>query len=344
MKINILPLIASYLFIIIGSAFFGGCKENKNPNLDIANHCQKDTIFNNDITYLPDIYIGDKYIYNLSVELLKADQLTDRNSYELWFDQVNAIINSHSRLKGLSCSRISVLLEKMGQSIRKYGQGCNASFSELTWLKYGWNLYSSLLKDSDHTITLKGKQIQELLSQENIEWLELWVYLSKVIQYEIDDTTGSSAAYDTPSTFSKIIEFRKELLKKDYCLFLYPAFGNEDAQDLNKTLNSLKYKINGLNAVRYNFDSQNYQIDEDIVKYKALAISHLDRWVDIRKKIASYAFNKNEYDDNTSNLLSFIHAIIHGIRYPESFQYSRPYPYPIFKPEYIRPLKEFPDF
>ncbi|MCH5218098.1 MAG: hypothetical protein J1F07_06060 [Muribaculaceae bacterium] len=317
MKLNIAPLIRLYLFPIIGLSIFCGCHENNQPDLDCEHHCMYDTIFNNDITYLPDIYIGDKDIYLLSVELLKVDELIDMKSYVTWYNKVNTIIKSNHRLNGLSYSQISDLIDKMVESIRKYGQGCNASISERSWLKYGWNLYSSLAIVSKPFFTVKDMNLQELFTQENNAWLELWAFLSKVIEYEIEDTTGSSAAYDTPITYSKIIESRKNIVMKDLGILLNFPFQNEDAQDLNEILNYLMEKINSLNIVRYNDISQNYQVNEDIVESKAFTINYINQWIEARNKIASYVKNKKEYDNNTSSLLRYIHITLHNIRYRE---------------------------
>lgn len=300
------------IFTIIGLilCLFVSCRRISNiREVGIIN----DTIENNEVLYLPDIYYGNKDIYSLAVGLANVDRSSDSLSYIKWNNRIDSL-ESHGNLRKLSEAEVLSLLENLTDSIKKYGSGCNASISERSYILYGWKLHIAIQKGMKLVSTINNLELQNLLVKENNAWIGLWTNLAKLIEYEIEQSTGSSAAYDVPINLTKIIDVRNRIIDSDREILTEGKVEEKREVRSGNIEERLIEKINSINTTHYDFDNDKYVNDEEIILVQESTKKSLKNWLNIRDDISKIIDNKNAYRNDTQELMDKVYECLQNIR------------------------------
>lgn len=272
-----------------------------------------DTIINDAFYYLPDTCImdGDLFVFAknlIDIERIYTDTVTDAKQYTSWYKKTDSIYmsNLHSRNIEIDLC-LKYISDNMIPDIKRYGNSCTTALGEAAWLNFGLNLYIMLLAQED---ILKSSKIDysHWWKKENCAWLRFIAKLFPLLDYEICNVTGSSAAYEIPITFYKIIQSRIICLNEV----------NTDSisnKSLEKSLDKLYFLIADINIRKLDWDTYDLIEDTFQLSNKKEAVETLNQWIAIRKHMAKLEDDEASFHNATNNLLDSIASIIFHIRH-----------------------------
>lgn len=165
---------------------------------------RNDTIVNSSFNYLPNVYVTDSDIFIIAAKLDRAASIyysdtSDKiNNYKNWSKNINNYLSTILKSRGLETNVcFEYITDRIIKDIKAYGTNCSACFGELNWLKFGMVLYEMINEGAIHNNPL-----------ENDSWLCFMNNYLPLLEYEVNNSTGSAGAYEVPITFSKVAQHR----------------------------------------------------------------------------------------------------------------------------------------
>ena len=253
----------------------------------------RDTIENYSFNYLDDTYVTDSDIYTLAskidrvVSIYYSDSPDKISDYKAWFTDIDAYVQTRLKQRNLDVKAcFNYITDSIIEDIRIYGHNCTACEAEYSWLNYGITLFLMLDKSKD----VNNKS-------ENEMWLQFMNNYLPLIEHQIDNVSGSSAAFEIPLAFNKIAKTRLEYLSDNIVNSEVSKYG------VQNSVRRLKTMINGVNTFHLNFENGEFEEDTVYSNYKNYAIKALDNWVEISDTI------------RTTSLLDSLSNILYHFRY-----------------------------
>ncbi|MBD5234290.1 MAG: hypothetical protein HDS65_08965 [Bacteroidales bacterium] len=302
-----------FLNIIISLISLSVCGCSRDNKTHSHYDLRADTIMNDAFCYIPDTCImdGDLFVFAknlIDIEQIYADSITDAKHYKSWYKKTDSIY-----LSNLNCRNIEIDLcleyisNNMIPYIKIYGNNCTAALGDAEWLNLGMNLYMMFLSQEN---ILKSSNIDysHWWKKENDAWLRFIAKLFPLLDHEICNVTGSSAAYEIPYTFNKIIQNRIICLKEV----------NADRllnERLEISLDKLCFLITDINIRHMDCDKDDLIEDSFQLSNKKEALEALNQWVAIRTDMVKPNGNEASFHNATNNLLDSITSIIFHIRH-----------------------------
>lgn len=292
------------------------CNYNRKESLSTFSPTKwrNDTIVNTTFYYLPDTYIMDSSLFLfasklMDVEQIYNDSIVDAYKYKLWFKKTDSLFRAELVNRHIGIDRcFKYISDNMIPDIRKYGTNCTAALGEVAWLTFGMNLYAMFAKQEEIQKESMG-DVAHWWILENDAWLEIITKLFPLIDYEICNVTGSSAAHEIPNTFSKITQSR-----------IYGLNESVNRSDLSKThytesLNRLEGEINSINTLR--LDWEKYELVEDSLPLscKKEVNEALIQWIAIRSNMTKLESGETTIENSTIVILDSVSSAIFHIRH-----------------------------
>lgn len=305
--IKYLPFILICLILLC--AF--GCGSKHHSDNDFKYTWRSDTIQNDVFHYLPGTCIMDSDLFVFAAKLSEIDKIycdtaTNIGKYTDWYAKTSSFFNSKFHVRNIDENLcFKHIIGSMIPSIMEFGNSCTASIGEITWLKFGIDLYSMF--SVQNTITQKSKKVLRYKWEtENEAWLLFISKLFPLIESEWDDVTGTAAVYYVPTTFSKIIQSRTETLLEN-------LVNTNSTQE--KSLDRLSELITNINIQHWDYDRNILIVDSVQDSNKKSALQALVKWVEIRSDLAESVNDKRSFNNSTISLLDSISSIIYHLSY-----------------------------
>lgn len=308
---KLLPiLVASLLIVCILS-----CGRKQEPTAIAHPKWKIDTIINREFCYLPDTCIMDSGLFSFTSNLAEignicySDSITDGKKYYIWYKETEAIFLYNLARRNIEIDLcLNYISMNIIPEIKKYGNNCTAANGEAAWLNCGIFLYK-MFSEQENIIQNSNADYSHLWEMENDAWLRFIAKLFPLIEYEICDVTGSSAAYEIPITLSKIIQDRiDDLTKSENTISLSEA-------DYAESLNRLEISISSINTLHYNWEKDELEQDSFQLSNKREAIETLHQWIAIRLNMASLIGNNSYFINTRISLLDSTSSAILHIRH-----------------------------
>lgn len=286
-----------------------GCG-SKHSNVQVI--WRSDTIKNEVFSYLPDTCIMDSDLFVFAAKLIEVNRLFDNDStanieqYKDWYAKTNYVFNSKLFARNIHDDLcFKYITDSIIPTIKEYGNNCTAANGEVAWLTLGTNLYSMFSKQ-ETIIQKSGIDLRNHWNAENYAWLRFITYLLPLVAYEIDNVTGSSATYDIPFTYSKIIKSRTQSIHENFA---------ETNISQEKSLDRLCGLITNIETRHWDWDSDNL-VEDSIQAYNKIAAHRaLLKWVDVRSNMAKCVEWERGFNNSTISLLDSISSAIYHIRH-----------------------------
>lgn len=254
-------------YILLSSALIMiGCQGG---NIHAEFH--RDTIENCSFNYLDDTYVTDSDIFTLAskldrvVSIYYSDSPDKIADYKAWYADIDAYVQTRLKQRNLDVKTcFDYITDSIIEDIRIYGHNCTACEAEYSWLNYGMTLYQMFDKSKDNSDNM-----------ENDLWLKFMSNYLPLIEYEIYDMTGSSAAFEIPLAFNKVAKARLTNISDNS---MSKDMTNRDVQN---SVIRLKTMIDDINTFHLNFENGKLEEDSIYSNYKNYAIKALDNWIEI---------------------------------------------------------------
>lgn len=299
----------SILFIITLCLYSCGGKKHTLPDSQFK--WRNDTVVNTAFSYMPDTCFIDKDLFKFATNLMDleriyVDSTINIECYKNWFYNTDSQYILGFRDRGIekdSC--IEFIRHHLIPEIRRNGTNCTAAIAETAWLEFGLNQYLALSEFELRALEAGANFLTWWLI-ENDAWLNFMTNLFPLLEYEICNVTGSSAAYEIPYSFSNISRFRtKCLVDGDSNLILAKE----------PTTNNILSLIEGINTESYSWERDSLIDNVAISNYKKCAIESLQQWVEIRKEMSGLFDNPNGFNNATTYLIDSISFTLRHIRH-----------------------------
>lgn len=306
-------ILLSFLIALLIS----GCANNQtdsNSHKDAEDSLNNDTITNDRFCYLPDTLIMDRQLFLFAsklteIEQIYNDSIADSNIYQSWFREADSLFRADldNRHVGIDLCLYHIS-DNMIPDIKEYGNKCTAANGEAAWLNLGVLLYK-MFSEQQNILQDSTEECSLLWKSENDSWLRFISKLFPLIDYEIGNVTGSSAAYEVPITFSKIIQSRIDGLAES---------ANKPTQLETNNIESLKRlegAISSINTLHLDWDKDELVEDSLQNENKIGAINALNDWIFTRNKLSQYMKRPTDYRYVTYSTIDSISNIIYKLRY-----------------------------
>lgn len=172
-------------------------------------------------------------------------------------------------------------------------------------MEFGINQYLAF-SESELRALEAGANIYTWWLAENDAWLNFMTNLFPLLDCEICNVTGSSAAYEIPYIFSKISKFRIKCLAENNADSITAA---------NTSPNTLLSLIERIDPVKFDLEQNCFVEDVAVSENMECAVESLLRWIEVRKRMAELVDNPNGFNNATATLIDSISSTIYHIRY-----------------------------
>lgn len=289
-----------------------GCRGKEHTLTDSQSKWRNDTVVNTVFFYMPDTCIIDKDLFMFAtnlvdIERIYLDSTINIECYKEWFNNTSSHLYCELyRDRSIEIdSCIEFIRHHLIPEIRRNGTNCTAAIAEAAWLEFGMNQY---LASSEFELRAleAGANFLTWWLIENDAWLNFMTNLFPLLEYEICNVTGSSAAYEIPFTFSNISRFRTKCLADSVPNLILAK---------EPTTNNILGLIEGINSESYSWERDSLTDNIAIYNYKKCAIESLQQWVEIRKGMSDFVDNPNTFNHSTANLIDSISTTLRHILY-----------------------------
>lgn len=300
----------SIIFIISLCSY--GCGGKEQTLTDSQSKWRNDTVINTAFSYMPDTCIIDKDLFRfatnlMGLERIYVDSTINIECYKNWFynteSHIYCVLYRDRSIEKDSC--FEFIRNNLMPAIRNNGSDCTTAIAEAAWLDYGLNQYLALSEFELRALEAGANFLTWWLI-ENDAWLNFMTNLFPLLEYEICNVTGSSAAYEIPYTFSNISRFRTKCLADSVSNLILAK---------EPTTNNILGLIEGINTESYSWGRDSLIDNIAIYNYKKCAIESLLQWIEIRKGMAELVDNPSGFNNATNTLLDSISTTIYHIRH-----------------------------
>ena len=291
---------------------FYNCGRNELSLTTTPSEWGKDTVVNTAFCYLPDTCIIDKDLYAfaanlIDIERIYTDSTTNIECYKEWFNNTSSQgycdLYRDRDIEIDSC--IMFIRNHIIPEIRRNGTNCTAAIAETAWLEFGINQYLAFSEFELRALEA-GANFCTWWLAENDAWLNFMTNLFPLLDYEICNVTGSSAAYEIPYIFSNISKFRTKYLAENTA---------DSTTDNNTSLNTLLSLIEEINPEKFDCEQNRMVENVGMVKHKKCAVETLLSWIEVRNGMAELVDNPNRFNNATTTLIDSISTTIYHIRH-----------------------------